>query len=104
MLSVALAFFMLVPPAGSQPTVQNPGFESTPFLTGWEVKTRLRQEPGRAPTLSADRNDVKEGAQSLLIEALDPADAYTRQRVFLAVGSLWRARASCCASSPSRLP
>ena len=30
--------------------------------------------------------------QSLLIEALDPADASVRQRIFLPVGSLWRAR------------
>jgi len=93
MLSVALAFFTLVPAVGSQPAVRNPGFESAPVLTGWEVKTRLRQEPGRAPTLTVDRDDAKEGTQSLLIEALDPADAYATQRIFLPVGSLWRARA-----------
>ena len=92
MLSVALAFFMLVPTVGSQPAVQNPGFESAPDLTGWEVKTHLRQENGRVPTITVDRNDAKEGTQSLLIEALDPADADVRQRVFLPVGSLWRVR------------
>ena len=92
MLSVALAFFTLLPSLGSQPAVQNPGFESAPVLTGWEVETRLRQEHGRAPTLTVDRNDAKEGAQSLLIEALDPADACVRQRIFLPVGSLWRVR------------
>ena len=92
MLSVALAFLTLVPSLASRPAVQNPGFESAPALTGWEVKTRLRQEHGRAPTLTVDRNDAKEGAQSLLIEALDPADAYAKQRIFLPVGSLWHAR------------
>jgi alpha-N-arabinofuranosidase len=92
MLSVALAFFTLLPSGGSQPAVQNPGFESAPALSGWEVKTRLRQEHGRAPTLTVDPNDAKEGAQSLLIEALDPADAYARQRIFLTVGSMWRVR------------
>ncbi len=92
MLSVALAFFTLLPSLGSPPAVQNPGFESAPVLTGWEVKTRLRQEHGRMPTLTVDRNDAKEGNQSLLIEALDPADAYVRQRIFLPVGSLWRVR------------
>jgi len=92
MLSAALAFFTLVPAVGSQPVIQNPGFESVPALAGWEVKTRLRQEPGRAPTLTIDRTDAKEGAQSLLIDALDPADASARRRVFLPVGSLWRAR------------
>lgn len=92
MLSVALAFFALLPSAGSQFAVQNPGFESAPVLTGWEVKTNLRQEHGRMPTLTVDRNDAKEGTQSLLIKALDPADADARQRVFLPVGSLWRVR------------
>jgi hypothetical protein len=92
MLSVALAFLTLVPSAGSQPAVQDPGFESAPGLTGWEVKIRLRQERGRVPTLTVDRNDWKEGAQSLLIEALDPADADAKQRVFLPVGSMRRAR------------
>jgi alpha-N-arabinofuranosidase len=92
MFSVALAFFMLFPSLGNQPAVQNPGFESSPALTGWEVKTRIRQEHGRAPILTVDQNDAKEGAQSLLIEALDPADAYARQRIFLPVGTLWRVR------------
>ena len=93
MHSLALAFFMLLPSVGSQPGIQNPGFESAPVLTGWEVKTRIRQEHGRAPTLTADQNDAKEGTQSLLMEALDPADAYASQRVFLPAGSLWRVRA-----------
>ena len=94
MLPVALAFFTLLPSLGTQSAVRNPGFESVPLLTGWEVETRLRQDHGRTPTLTADSSDAKEGAQSLLIEALDPADASVKQRIFLPVGSLWRARVS----------
>ena len=91
MLSAALTFFALLPSLGTQSAVRNPGFESAPVLTGWEVETRLRQDHGRTPTLTADPNDAREGAQSLLIEALDPADASVKQRIFLPVGSLWRA-------------
>jgi alpha-L-arabinofuranosidase len=91
MLSAALAFFALLPSLGTQSAVHNPGFESAPVLTGWEVETRLRQDHGRTPTLTADPNDAREGAQSLLIEALDPADASVKQRIFLPVGTLWRA-------------
>ena len=92
MLSVALAFLALFSSTGSQVAVQNSGFETSPALTGWEVQTRTREEHGRAPTLTIDREDAREGTQSLLIEAADPADASVRQRIFLPVGSLWRAR------------
>lgn len=92
MLSVALAFVTLLPSLGTPSAVQNPGFESAPVLTGWEVETRLRQDSGRAPRVTVDRIEAKEGAQSLLVEALDPADAGVRQRIFLPVGSLWRLR------------
>jgi alpha-N-arabinofuranosidase len=44
------------------------------------------------PTLTIDQNNAKEGNQSLLIEAPDPADASAKQRIFLPVGSLWRVR------------
>ncbi|MGA3325168.1 MAG: hypothetical protein ABSF45_11900, partial [Terriglobia bacterium] len=71
MLSLALAILTLVPSAGSPPAVRNPGFESAPARTGREVKPRLRQEHGRAPTVTADRSDATEGAQSLLMEAED---------------------------------
>ena len=92
MLPIALAFFTLLPSPLAQSAVQNPGFESAPVLTGWKAETRLRQDRERMPTLTADPHDAKEGAQSLLIEALDPADAAARQRIFLPVGSLWRVR------------
>ena len=72
MLSVALAFLALFPNSGSQVAIQNPGFEFSPPLTGWDVQTRSREEHGRAPTLTIDREDAKEGTQSLLIEARTP--------------------------------
>ena len=92
MLSVTLALFMLFPPAEAPAVLLNSGFESIPPLTGWEVETRLREPSGRKPTLDVDSSEAKEGRQSLRIEALDPAEAGVKQRIFLPVGSLWRAR------------
>jgi hypothetical protein len=92
MLSVILAFLVLLPGAATQSTLRNPGFESSPPLEGWEVQARSRQENGRAPSIAVDREDAREGAQSLRIESLDPGDASVSQRVFLPVGTLWRAR------------
>jgi alpha-N-arabinofuranosidase len=92
MLSVTLAFLVLLPGAATQSTIRNPGFESSPPLEGWEVQARSRQENGRAPSIAVDREDAREGAQSLRIESLDPGDASVSQRVFLPVGTLWRAR------------
>jgi hypothetical protein len=60
MLSPAVAFFALLPSIGSQTTVQNPGIELTPALSGWEVETHLQAEPGRAPTVGLDSHDAKE--------------------------------------------
>jgi hypothetical protein len=92
MLSFAVALFMLASGESRQPAIQNPGFEASPPLAGWEVKTRVRQEGGRAPTLAVDQHDAKEGRQSLRVEAQDPAFASASQRISLPVGSLWRAR------------
>jgi alpha-N-arabinofuranosidase len=92
MFSLALAFFLFGAGATSQPVIQNPGFEASPPLAGWQVSTRVRQEGGRAPTLAVDESDAKEGRQSLRLEAQDPAYASASQRIFLPVGSLWRAR------------
>jgi hypothetical protein len=35
-----------------KPEVQNPGFESSPFLIEWETKVHLEQQNGRAPSLT----------------------------------------------------
>src|SRR5260370_15918408 len=93
MLSVALALVLSVAANTEKPAVQNHGFEASPFLTGWKTNARTEHENGRAPTFIADRNDSKEGDQSLLIEALDPSDAAASQKIFLPVGSLWRVKA-----------
>ena len=79
MLSVALALVISVAVNTHKPVIQNPGFEASPFLTGWKTNARTEHENGRAPTFIADRNDPKEGDQSLVIEALDPADAVAQQ-------------------------
>ncbi len=91
MLSTALAFFMLAAGQASPPVVQNGGFEASPALAGWKVNRHLRNEGGRAATVAVDESEVKEGRQSLRMEALDPASASVSQRIFLPVGSLWRA-------------
>ena len=73
--------------------VHNPGFEDFPFLAGWEPDGRTADKQDRAPSFTAATDDAKEGHQSLRMEALDPADAAVRQKIFLPVGSLWRVRA-----------
>ena len=62
MIFAALAFFMLSPGNGTPVTIQNPTFQSEPFLTGWEVEFRARSEHGRRPTFTVDRNNAKEGS------------------------------------------
>lgn len=89
MLSVALALLLSASTGTSQPAVQNPSFEASPFLTAWETRVHLVQKNDRAPTFAADRSQSKEGNQSLVIEALDPADSAASQKIFLPVGSLW---------------
>ncbi len=73
--------------------IQNPGFEASPFLAGWETSSQVQHKNGRAPTFAADRSHLKEGSQSLLVESQDPSDAAVSERVFLPVGSLWRVSA-----------
>jgi alpha-N-arabinofuranosidase len=93
MLSAMLALILSFTGSSNEPVLQNPGFESSPFLTGWEISARTEQATGRRPTFIADRSDSKEGSQSLVIEALDPARAAVTQKIFLPVGSLWKVRA-----------
>ncbi len=92
MVFAALALVLSVEANAAQRTLQNPGFEAKTVLNGWETHARARRENGRAPEFRADRNTAKEGEQSLLIEASEPADATVSQKIFLPVGSLWRVR------------
>ena len=89
----ALLALLLVSSGASKSPIQNPGFEASPFLSGWEKHVRSEHDNGHIPTFTADRGDAKEGSQSLLVEAPDAASASVSQRVFLPVGSLWRVRA-----------
>src|SRR5215831_2242710 len=89
MIAVTLALLL----AATAPTIQNSGFEDSPFLAGWKTDARTAGKEGRAPTFIAATADAKEGHQSLRVEALDAADAAVRQKIFLPVGSLWRAKA-----------
>jgi alpha-N-arabinofuranosidase len=93
MLSLVLALILSVTANSNKPLVQNPGFESSSFLSGWEIEAHSEKQNGRAPTFLADRNDRKEGGQSLVIEAPDPSRAAVSQKIFLPVGSLWQAKA-----------
>ena len=90
---IALAIVLTAAGSAGEPSIQNPGFESSPVLTGWETRAHTEDKNGASPTFRADRNDPKEGAQSLEIEAVAPASAAVTQKIFLPVGSLWSARA-----------
>ena len=91
MLSFALALLMMAPVEAGPYALQNAGFEASPDLAGWTTNVRPSQEKGRAPTVTVDRNDARGGRQSLLMDAPEAASASATQRIFLPVGSLWRA-------------
>jgi len=93
MLSVAVAMLLSVAVNSQPASVQNPSFEASPSQLGWKSRVDSIQANGRTPTFSVDRNEAKEGHQSLLIEALSSAHASVSQKVFLPVGSMWRVRA-----------
>src|SRR3974377_1700039 len=92
MLSFVLAVSLAAMLEGRS-AVQNPGFEDSPFLASWTRDARAVDKQGRAPTFTAATDDVKEGHQSVRVEALDTADAALQQKIFLPVGSLWRVKA-----------
>ena len=92
MLSFVLAVSFAAMLEGRSP-VQNPGFEDLPFLAGWKIDARTADKQGRAPSFTAATDDVKEGHQSMRMEALDAADTAVEQKIFLPVGSLWRVKA-----------
>jgi alpha-N-arabinofuranosidase len=74
----------------SAPQLQNPGFEATELLSGWEVNTPPEERKG--VQVRADSTEVKEGRQSVLIEAHEPASYSLNQWTVLPAGTLWRAR------------
>ena len=74
----------------SAPQLQNPGFEASELLAGWEVNTPAQESKG--VQVRADSTEAKEGRQSLLIEAREPASYSLNQWIVLPAGTLWRAR------------
>ena len=74
----------------SAPQLQNPGFEASKLLAGWELNTPAQESQG--VQVGADSTQTKEGRQSLLIEAREPASYSLNQWIVLPAGTLWRAR------------
>jgi alpha-N-arabinofuranosidase len=74
----------------SAPQLQNPGFEASELLAGWEVNTPAQE--GKGVQVRADSRETKEGRQSLLIDARQPASYSLNQWIVLPAGTLWRAR------------
>jgi alpha-N-arabinofuranosidase len=74
----------------SAPQIQNPGFEASQLLAGWEVNAPAQES--KAVLVRADSTEKKEGRQSLLIEAREPASYSLNQWTVLPAGTLWRAR------------
>jgi alpha-L-arabinofuranosidase len=89
-----ICFWILVPSlsllafdgGGPQP-VKNGGFESVNPVDSWLIDPL---DAKQTFSMRADKTDVKEGAQSLLISADQPVHLTLRQQVFLPIGTLWR--------------
>ncbi len=84
MLAPALSLLAFVG-GGNQP-VQNGGFEAGNPAEAWEIAP---SEAKQAVSITADKTEVKEGSQSLLISADQPVRLTLRQEVFLPIGTLW---------------
>ncbi len=72
--------------AGSQP-VKNGGFEAASPTESWRIEP---DEAKQSFSISLDKSEAKEGAQSLLVSADHPVQLTLRQEVFLPIGTLWR--------------
>ena len=84
---LAPALSLLAFAGGEQQSLQNGGFEAANPVESWQVEP---SEGKQAFTITADKSDTKEGTQSLLISADQPAHLTLRQEVFLPIGTLWR--------------
>ncbi len=71
--------------------IQNPGFEMAE--SGWTLRARMGKDSTRKPALASDDREFKAGKRSLTVTVEDAGDVSVRQRMFLPVGSLWRAQA-----------
>ena len=98
---------LLLPPllpvatAQSNPQLTNGGFESSEVASGWN------RSPADAPaglSVQIDAVNHREGRQSVLITADRPSSFSLYQKVFLPVGTLWRASASSRAEYTATRP
>jgi alpha-N-arabinofuranosidase len=79
--------------AASVSALQNPGFEAAQRVQGEVPGWKVSASKTAGVSIRTDRTEFKEGKQSLLLEADQPADVALTQEIFLPVGSLWRAKA-----------
>ena len=70
--------------------IRNAGFEASQPEDGWTID---RDEARQRFAIRADRKEVKEGHQSLLVIAPEAIHLTLRQEIFLPVGTLWRVSA-----------
>ncbi len=95
-------FLLLLFDATTSTHILNGGFESQKATASWVIKA-----PKSGVVITADTSAVREGRQSLLISATQPASVSLEQDVYLPVGTLWRLSASIkmdSAVSNERLP
>lgn len=88
-MSIFPLLLLVLAPEISAQSLPNGGFESAHVTANWVVKA-----PGSGVVIRADTNLAKEGRQSLLVSATQPASVSLEQRVFLPAGTLWRLSAS----------
>lgn len=85
--SLAPALSLLAFVSGGDQPVQNGGFEAANPIEFWRIEP---SEAKQAFSITADKTEVKEGNQSLLISADEPVHLTLRQELFLPIGTLWR--------------
>jgi len=90
-IALALGWLGAAMPAGGQDAtlLQNAGFEDEASLGVWK---QWIYADGQAPLIRADDRQSRQGRQSLLVQAEDPADVALGQTVALPPASVWRAR------------
>jgi alpha-N-arabinofuranosidase len=78
--------------AASVSALQNSGFEAAQRVQGEVPGWKVSASRTAGVSIRTDRSDFKEGNQSILLEADQPANVALTQEIFLPVGSLWRAK------------
>ncbi len=89
MLSISVCACMAPMRAQDAAQLGNAGFEEVEQLSIWK---QWVYADGKAPVIRVDDREFKQGQQSLLVQADDPADVAVSQTVSLPPATLWRAR------------